>query len=119
MIKTQGHGRSCIQSYVNCSRHNPLIKNRNQTILRNNDKEIGYGTISSYYSIRYKLYLDNKNNAYFVTTGDNKKYKIQLNRNQLEAIRQGRQINLAVTVQTPRQIKEDGLNLSNPQIEFL
>jgi hypothetical protein len=68
---------------------------------------IGYGSISSFHSVRYDLFFnETTNSAYFVTFGG-RKYTIKLNDSYITIIKQNKKIWITLTQQMPRFINSN------------
>lgn len=81
--------------------------------------EIGFGSVSDYDSIRYPLYLDNTNKAFF-TDAPGKKYSVQLDDKYLQIINQNKKIWIILSNKSHREIKENNITrFENPTIHLL
>jgi hypothetical protein len=82
------------------------------------DDCIGYGSVSIYDSLRYDLFLNKKNNAYF--SAHKQKYIIKLNDNIIKEINTNKRIWVTLSDKSPSQIKEnDTIIFSSLHIKFL
>jgi hypothetical protein len=82
------------------------------------DNCIGYGNVSKYDSLRYDLFLDKTNNAYFYA--HKQKYIIKLNNDIIKEININKRIWVTLSDKSPSQIKENNtIIFSSPYIRFL
>lgn len=80
--------------------------------------EIGYGSVSAYDSLRYTLYLDSTNTAFF-TDAANKKYIIKLNNEHIQLINQHKKLWITLTQLSPGKIIENKITkFTNPTVEI-
>ena len=80
--------------------------------------EIGYGSVSAYDSLRYKLYFDD-NMAYFIDTRNNK-YLIKLDNKYIQRINKNKKIWTILSQLSPKQISDNNISeFKNPRILVL
>ena len=81
--------------------------------------EIGYGSISIFDSIRYKLYFDGTDKAFFLDVVG-KKYLITLNIGTINNILNNKRIWITLTEKSPREISEENItNFPQPKVRLI
>jgi len=80
--------------------------------------EIGYGSVSAYDSLRYRLYFD-VNIAYF-TDAINNKYIIKLDDKYIQLINKNKKIWITLSQLSPKQISDNNISeFKNPRIMIM